>query len=141
MKNEDLLKNKKRIILKRITKDGKEIKKIIGPKTSNSNELILNKYELYQPVKFDDLINLNKKKYRNLKVKILKENLEESLRKLNKAIDGYRELINRTEFWERKSTYEFNFEDWNTLKKANGKLTRYFNEIKKIYGKIESEEL
>ena len=130
----------KKIVLKRVLKDGQVIIKKIGVNESNPKVLTLKNVELYEPLSFEEICNLNKKKYRNLKIKILKENLKETLWNLEKAIDLYKELINRTEFWERKSTYEFNFKDWNKLKKVNGKITRYYNDVKEIDKKIESEE-
>ena len=131
---------KKKIILKRVLKDGQVETKIVGQNESNPKVLTLKSVELYEPLTYEQILNLNKKKYRNLKIKTLKTYLKETLWNLEKAIDSYKELINRTEFWERKSTYEFNFEDWNTLKKVNGKITKYYNDIKKIDKKIESEE-
>lgn len=125
MRNNKLIDFKKAKIIKEINKE--EVQE----------ELNLKSVELYEPVKFDDLLKVNKKKYRNLKIINLKNMMENSLWALEKSIELYRELINKTEFWEEKSTYNFNFKDWNTLKKANGKLTRYYNDIKGIYTKIE----
>ena len=141
MENKENIKNRKTNTLKEILEAATVIKNVDKEKKSNTKELVLKSVELYKPISFEEMIKINKKKYRNLKIKMLKENLKETLRNLKYSIDLYKELINRTEFWERKSTYEFNFKDWNTLKKTNGKITRYFNDIKKIYIKIETEEI
>ena len=141
MENKENIKNRKTNTLKEILEAATVIKNVDKEKKSNTKELVLKSVELYEPISFEEMIKINKKNYRNLKIKMLKENLKETLRNLKYSIDLYKELINRTEFWERKSTYEFNFKDWNTLKKTNGKITRYFNEIKNIYIKIEMGEI
>ena len=141
MENKENIKNRKTNTLKEILEAATVIKNVDKEKKSNTKELVLKSVELYEPISFEEMIKINKKNYRNLKIKMLKENLKETLKNLKYSIDLYKELINRTEFWERKSTYEFNFKDWNTLKKTNGKITRYFNEIKNIYIKIETEEI
>lgn len=106
-------------------------------KEKEQEELNLKNVELYEPIKYEDLLKINKKKYRDLKIENLVTMMKNSLWSLEKSIELYKELINKTEFWEKKSTYQYNFKDWNTLKKANGKLTRYYNDIKGIYQKIE----
>lgn len=141
MRNNKTIDFRSALVLKRILADGTEIKKPLGKKASNSEELILKNVELYEPVKYEDLVKLNKKKYRNIKIKVLKDMLKECTDALKYSIELYKELINRTELWERKSTYDYNFKDWNTLKKANGKLTKYYNDIKEIEQKIKMEEL
>lgn len=140
MQDNKLINFKKKLVLKHITKDGNCIVRTFGEKESNSEELNLKNVELYKPYTYEQLLCLNKKKYRNLKIEQLKDKMFSSLWLLEECIELYKELINRTEFWEKRTTYEFNFNDWNTLKKANGKLTRYYNDIKKIYQKIEMEE-
>ncbi len=141
MENKENIKKRKTTTLKDILDTALIMKNVDKKNKSNTKELILKSVELYEPISFKEIIKINKKKYRNLKIKILKENLEETIKCLKNSIEIYKELINRTEFWERKSTYDFNFKDWNTLKKTNGKITRYFNEIKNIYVKIETEEI
>ena len=141
MKNKENIKKRKTNTLKEILETAAIIKNVDKEKKSNTKELVLKNVELYEPISFEEMLKINKKKYRNLKIKILKDYLKETLENLKYSIELYKELINRTEFWERKSTYEFNFKDWNTLKKTNGKITRYFNEIKNIYIKIEMEEI
>ena len=141
MRNNKTINFKKAMVLKHILKDGTEIKKTIGEKQSSPEELTLKYVELYEPIPYGDLVNLNKKRYRNIKIQNLKNHMYSTLETLKWSIEAYKELINRTEFWEKKSTYDFNLKDWNTLKKANGKLTRYYNDIKSIYQKIESEEI
>lgn len=141
MRNNKLINFKKALVLKRILEDGTELKRTIGEKESNSKELILKNVTLYEPIRYEDIIKLNQKKYRNLKIIETKNKFKNCLLELKEIIENYKILINKTEFWERKSTYDFNFKDWNTLKKANGKLTRYYNEIAKIAQKIESEEI
>lgn len=94
------------------------------------------KIELYYPYTYEQILNLNKIKYRNLKIEILLNYLQQALTNLEECAERYKELINRTEFWERKSTFDFNFKDWNTIKKVNGKIIRYYNDLKKIEQKI-----
>lgn len=139
MENKKIIEFEKTKTLKTILEgqESKKDKKEENP--SNSNELTLKSVELYEPFTYDQILNLNKKKYRNLKINLLKTYLEETTYNLMKAIELYKELYNRTEFWEGKSTYDFNFNDWNTIKKANGKLTRYYNDIKKIEWRIKNE--
>ena len=141
MKNKENIKKRKTNTLKEILETAAIIKNVDKEKKSNTKELVLKNVELYEPISFEEMLKINKKKYRNLKIKILKDYLKETLENLKYSIELYKELINRTEFWERKSTYEFNFKDWNTLKKTNGKITKYFNDIKNIYIKIEMEEI
>lgn len=69
------------------------------------------------------------KKYRDLKLEILKNELIKVLNEIDNIDKEYKELINRTEFWEKKTTLDFDFDNWNTIKKVNGKLIRYYNEI------------
>lgn len=69
------------------------------------------------------------KKYRDLKIEILKNELKEVIKKIDRIDKEYKELINRTEFWERKTTLEYDFDNWNIIKKVNGKLIRYYNQI------------
>ena len=141
MQNDVNKEKRKKIVLKRVLKDGQVITKVINENNSNTKELTLKNVEIYEPLTYEQILDLNKKKYRNLKIKTLKTYLEETLWNLEKAIDSYKELINRTEFWERKSTFDFNFKDWNKLKKVNGKITKYYNDVKEINIKIESEEI
>ena len=53
------------------------------------------------------------------------------LKLLNSVINRYKELYNKTEYYEAESTYDYNFNDWNIIKKANGKLTFYDKKLKK----------
>lgn len=101
------------------------------PKIEKNQEI-----KLYTPYSYEQILNLNKIKYRNLKIEILLSYLQQALTNLEECAERYKELINRTEFWERKSTFDFNFKDWNTIKKVNGKIIRYYNDLKKIEKKI-----
>lgn len=140
MKNEHLPSQRKKLILKRIVGGLHNLETTNKENLGNSEELTLKNetktVELYKPYTYKQLCQLNKKKYMVHKVEKLKEHFDECLINLKEVIELYKECINRTEFWEEKSTYDFNFADWNTLKKANGKLTRYFNDILKIRQKV-----
>ena len=89
--------------------------------------------ELYEP-KLEApevLIEINKQKYKKLKLELLKYQLKETLKNLNEVNELYKELYNRTELWEKKETWNF-CKEWQTIRKTNGKITRYYNEILKI---------
>ncbi len=81
---------------------------------------------------YDDLLKINKKNYRDIKIKHLKNKFMNCLHYLKEIIDDYKQLINMTEYWENGECYKFDFDSWNTIKKANGKLTRYYNDLLKI---------
>lgn len=89
---------------------------------------------------YNDTLKINKKIIRNKKVKILKGYLEEGLKNIRLSIDMYKELYKKTEFWEEKSEFEFLKKEWDTIRKVNGKLTRYYNELEQIKTKIERRE-
>lgn len=76
---------------------------------------------------FRENIAINKKKILILKMRILYNDLKESIKYLTKAIDEYRELINKTEYYENDICLRFDFNIWNELKKTRGHLTRYLN--------------
>ena len=137
MKNDKLITEAKKIVLKRILKDGREEKRVIGQNKSNSKELTLKSVELYEPFSYEQLLNMNKKKYRNLKIKRLINHLTNAIKEIYYAIDIYKELKDRTEYWEEKETFDFNFSDWNKIKKVNGKLTGYYKDLISIRNKIE----
>lgn len=83
-------------------------------------------------VTYKDLLNLNKKKFKEIKLKKLKNYFKSALNDLEVVIDIYKELYCKTEYWENKSTLDFDFINWNRIRKVNGRLTRYYNELKQI---------
>lgn len=114
-------------------------------KTKNNNMLInedgtLTLYNKIVPweLSYEEILNLKKKKLKNIKIDYISNCLKDALKALEEAIETYKELINRTEFWEEGKPYEFNFRHWNQIKKVNGYITRYYNTIKAIQIEIES---
>lgn len=97
---------------------------------------IIDTEKMTNVIEYADVLKINKKKYRNLKINFLLEKLKTVLQDMELIIDEYKILKNRTEFWENKSTYDFNFEDWNKIRKVNGHLTRYYNDLKTIKNNI-----
>lgn len=104
---------------------------------SNHKELKLKSVTLYEPLTYAQIININKKKYKNLLINKLTVHLENTLNELDEAIEIYSQLRNRTEFWENKNTFEFDFKSWNTIKKVTGHITRYYNDILNLKQNIE----
>lgn len=102
---------------------------------NSKNELQLKPKEitLFEPKSFEEMIKINKKTEYRIKVSLLESDFKTALKLLNKVIERYKELYNKTEYYEAESTYDYNFNDWNTIKKANGKLARYYNDLRKIY--------
>lgn len=137
MKNDKLINFKKKLVLKSLKNSPQREELEKQEKTSNSPELILKNVELYEPLTYEDILKTNKKKYRNLKIDRLLCHLDEAKTHLFYAIDLYKELKNRTEFWEGKTPLEFNFTDWNVIKKTNGRLAKYFKELIEVRRKIE----
>ena len=77
--------------------------------------------------------NYVNRKFYEIKVRVLKEMFKECLINLKKAIEIYKELYHETQFYENKSTIDFNYDDWMTIKKCSGWLTRKYNELMRIY--------
>lgn len=86
--------------------------------------------------KYNKYKNVNKKEYLKKDIENLKELLESILILLGEAIYIYKKLYHKTEYWEKKSTFDFNFEDWQKIKKVNGRITKYYNDIMSIRKKI-----
>lgn len=80
--------------------------------------------------------NYVNRKFYKIKISVLKETFEECLKELKKVIEIYKELYHETQFYENKSTIDFEYEEWITIKKCSGWLTRKYNELLKIYKKI-----
>ena len=76
------------------------------------------------------------KKFYEIKVNVLKNNFEECLNLLKKILEMYKELYHETQFYENKSTIDFDLRDWWTIKKCSGWLTRKYNELLEIYKKL-----
>lgn len=87
----------------------------------------------------EELEKVNKKEFRNIKLKYLTNCLESILKEMSVAIDLYKELYNKTEYWENKYISDYMKKEWYTIRKVNGKLTRYYNEIKEIEERIKTE--
>lgn len=137
MTNNKLTDFKKKLVLKSLKNSPQKTKLQDEENSTNPEELKLKSVELYEPITYKDLLKINKKKYRDLKIKILINHLEEAVKNTYYAIDLYKELKNKTEYWENESTIDFNFKDWNTIKKVNGKLTTYYKELLHIKQKLE----
>lgn len=78
---------------------------------------------------FKEKLELNKKRLRDLKIDELLYYMENAKKYLEKADQLYKELINKTEYWENKSTIEFNTKNWNQLRKTKGFFIRYYNDL------------
>lgn len=78
---------------------------------------------------FDEAQRANKKKIRDIKLDKMINELREILWIMGGLIEEYKNMYHMTELWERKSTLNFDFYNWNKLKKVNGKLTRYYNDL------------
>lgn len=87
---------------------------------------------------YAEVIEIKKKDFKNKQIMELKNHMYDVLTNLEKAIDKYKKLYHMTECWEEKSTLDFNMEDWNTIRKTNGRLTRYYNDICRINNKIKT---
>lgn len=83
--------------------------------------------------------NINKRYLKMALIKELDIKYQIILKNIESANEIYKRLYNMTELFERKSTYDFNFEDWNELKKTKGKLIRYYNTLKIIKRRTEDE--
>ena len=79
---------------------------------------------------------LQKLKIKALKLEHLKSELETAVKCLGTAVKLYKDIADHTEYWERKYTYDFDFKGWNTIRKVNGHLTRYYNEILRLRNDI-----
>lgn len=55
--------------------------------------------------------------------------MENATKYLKKSDILYKELINKTEYWENKATIDFNTKCWNTIRKTKGFFIRYYNEL------------
>lgn len=86
-----------------------------------------------------ELEKINKKEFREVKLKYLANCLESALVSMKIAIELYKELYQKTEYWEDKYISNYMKKEWYTIRKVNGKLTRYYNEIKEIIERIKRE--
>lgn len=80
--------------------------------------------------------NYKNRKFYEIKIRVLKETFKESLKNLEKVIEIYKELYHETQFYENKSTIDFRYDEWITIKKCSGWLTRKYNELLRIYKKM-----
>ena len=80
--------------------------------------------------------NYIQRKFFEIKIRVLKENFEICLDLLKKIIEMYKELYHETQFYEKKNTIDFDYDEWYTVKKCSGWLTRKYNELLKIYKKL-----
>ena len=81
----------------------------------------------------------NKKECRDKTIKEIEELLKNCIHDLWIINDKYKELYHKTEYWEKKSTYDFDHENWNKVKKVNGKLTRYIKELIEVERSLRNE--
>lgn len=135
---------KQKMAEKWITKNGKLWKKKKEEKSTNTDEVNkknnINCISLFEIKDYTETYQLNKKKFRDIKIQKLKNHIESCLWDLKIAIALYKELKDKTEYWERKSIIDFNFKDWNKLKKVNGKITKYYKELLEVQRSLENEK-
>lgn len=89
---------------------------------------------------YEDIQRANKK--RILKTKIMKtiRYFDYVLGNLDCLNECYKDLYNKTEYWEEKSTLDFNKKDWDKIRKINGRLIRYYNELEDIKIRLVDKE-
>lgn len=83
---------------------------------------------------------LNNKKIKNIKIKKIINEYEEILWCLEKLIEDYKEVYNKTELFENKTPLDYETKEWNTIRKAKNRLARYYNELKKIYERKKNDK-
>ena len=81
----------------------------------------------------------DKKKCRDRTIKDIQTLLKNCIHDLWIVNDKYKELYHKTEYWENKSTYDFDHANWNKVKKVNGKLTRYIKELIEVERSLRNE--
>lgn len=106
----------------------------------NGQELKNKKVELFRPLTHQELNEINNKEIKAIKLRMLKNYFLLTLDNLEKTMDLYRELYNKTEYYEEKSIIDFNYKEWNTIRKAKNRLTRYYNELIKVFFNVKEDE-
>lgn len=89
---------------------------------------------------FKEYKTIKRKELLELKLKTLIYHMEQAKKYLIKADEEYRELINKTEYFEKNLCHKFNFKVWNMLRKTRGHFTRYLNNLYIIQKIIKKEK-
>lgn len=101
-------------------------------KKKNTDILELKNVMIENHISFKKRIELKQKEQRNFKLKEINRRFEIALENLKAVIDLQKELKNKTEYWENKQRYQYDFYNWNKIRKMTTFLTRYYNELKEI---------
>lgn len=122
----------------KILMDGKQIALWLAGELKEEEKIC--RAQIYTKKKQEEIKKVyNKKKVRDSKIEELITLMQCTIKNLWRANDIYKELYHKTEYWEKKSTYDFDFQNWNTIKKVNGRLTRYIKELINVKEKLENE--
>lgn len=106
----------------------------------NGQELKNKKIELFRPLTHKELLEINNKEIKAIKLRQLKNYFLLTLDNLEKVIELYKELYNKTEYFEEKSIIDFNYKEWNCIRKAKNRLVRYYNEFINVFLKVKEDE-